>query len=100
MAVPISGDDLFAIIRIGLPIAIAGAGLAARHWRFRVQWINNRRARDWTATSALIDVVSVAEERVEDRNGTRVAGYLLTLTYFIEIPTPGRRKYQVLQKGS
>jgi hypothetical protein len=56
------------------------------NWRFFVQWLTGVRGRDWGTTSAIIDVVSVAPQIVRGRYGSRVAGYLGTLTYFYRNP--------------
>jgi hypothetical protein len=66
-------------------IMLAG-GIAARYWRFFLQWLNGIRGQDWATTSAVVDVVSVVAEKVQTRSGERIVGYLATLTYFYRNP--------------
>jgi hypothetical protein len=62
------------------------ASVAASYWRFIVQWFDGVRGRDWTTVSALFDVVSVSEQREQDRYGQETVRYLATLTYFYRNP--------------
>lgn len=74
-------DDWYA-----LPF-IAAAGIvsvAATQWRFVIQWVRGIRGGDWPAIPAVIDIVSVVEER--GGKGNQVMGYLATLTYFYRNP--------------
>jgi hypothetical protein len=66
-------------------VLVAGAvGVASIYWRFVIQWLRGVRGRDWPSISALIDVVSVIEQRGGKGNG--IIGYLATLTYFYHSP--------------
>ena len=60
--------------------------VASADWRFIVQWFKGIRSRDWATVSAVIDVVSVAEQIRETRHGARTIGYIGTLTYFYRNP--------------
>ncbi|MGA3334088.1 MAG: hypothetical protein ABSC62_07985 [Terracidiphilus sp.] len=60
--------------------------VSALYWRFFVQWLRGIRGRDWTAISAVIDVVSVVPQTMQTRYGESVVGYLATLTYFYRNP--------------
>lgn len=59
-------------------------GVASIYWRFIIQWLRGVRGRDWPSISALIDVVSVIEQRGGKGNG--IIGDLATLTYFYHGP--------------
>lgn len=63
-----------------------GVSVAARYWRFVLQWLNGIRGRDWARISAVIDVVSVVKQTEQRRGGEYVVGYLATLTYFYRNP--------------
>lgn len=66
---------------------IAAAGIisvAAAQWRFVAQWVRGIRGGDWPTIPAVIDIVSVVEER--GGKGNQVIGYLATLTYFYRNP--------------
>jgi hypothetical protein len=68
-------------------LAVAAVGIAARYWRFFVQWLNGIRGRDWAPVSVVIDVVSVIEQTEQNRYGDEyIVGYLATLTYFYRYP--------------
>jgi hypothetical protein len=71
-----------------IPFVVAFVALtfAARYWRFFVQRLEGIRGRDWTAVSAVIDVVSVVVQTEQGRYGETVVGYLATLTYFYRNP--------------
>ncbi len=58
--------------------------VAATQWRFFVQWFRGIRGGDWPTISAIIDIVSVVEQRGGKGNG--ILGYLATLTYFYRDP--------------
>ncbi len=83
-------------ITVGLAIAVVMVfSVATRHWRIFTQWLTGIRGRDWTAVSAVIDVVSVAPQTEPTRYwagqfaGTgeeRIIGYVATLTYFYRNP--------------
>lgn len=66
---------------------IAAAGIlsvAAPQWRFLIQWLHGISGDDWPKVSAIIDIVSVVEQRGGKAN--EVLGYLSTLTYFYRNP--------------
>ncbi len=67
-------------------MAIMAVTFAARYRWFFVQWLDGIRGRDWTAVSAVIDVVSVVAQTESTRYGERIIGYLATLTYFYRNP--------------
>jgi hypothetical protein len=67
-------------------VALVAVTSAARYWRFFVQWLEGIRGLHWAATSALIDVVSVVEQKAQGRYEEYVVGYLATLTYFYRNP--------------
>ncbi|MGA2249570.1 DUF3592 domain-containing protein [Terracidiphilus sp.] len=69
---------LFAIVFTG--------GIAARYWRFFLQWLNGIRGQDWTKISAVVDVVSVVAQKEQGQSGERIVGYVATLTYFYRNP--------------
>jgi hypothetical protein len=71
-----------------LPILLflATAGVAARYWRFFVQWLNGVRGKEWTLFPAVIDVVSVVVQTEQTRGGEHIIGYLATLDYFYRNP--------------
>lgn len=71
-----------------LPILLilATAGVAARYWRFFVQWLKGVRGKEWTLFPAVIDVVSVVVQTEQTRAGERIVGYLATLDYFYRNP--------------
>lgn len=71
---------------VPLVLAFVAFTFAARYWRFFVQWLGGVRGRDWTAISAVIDVVSVVVQTEQGRYGDYVVGYLATLTYFYRNP--------------
>jgi len=58
--------------------------VAATQWRFFVQWLRGIRGGDWPTISAVIDIVSVVEQRGGKGNG--IIGYLATLAYFYRNP--------------
>ncbi len=68
-------------------LALLALSVAARYWRFFVQWLQGVHGRDWATVSALIDVVTVVPQFGQSRQGvTSVIGYLATLTYFYRNP--------------
>ena len=67
-------------------VAFVLATFAAHYWRFFVRWLGGIRGRDWTAVSAVIDVVSIVQQTVQSDHGEHVIGYLATLTYFYRKP--------------
>ena len=69
------------------PILLAGVVVffAAVYWRFFIQRLSGIRARNWPTASAIIDIVSVVEQRVSTGKGDIVT-YLATLTYFYRNP--------------
>jgi hypothetical protein len=71
---------------LAIAVAIVAVSYAASYWRIFVQWLAGIRGRDWTTTSALIDVVSVVVQTRQGRYGEYVVGYLATLTYFYRNP--------------
>jgi hypothetical protein len=71
---------------IAIAVALVAVTSAARYWRFFVQWLEGIRGLHWAATSALIDVVSVVEQKAQGRYEEYVVGYLATLTYFYRNP--------------
>lgn len=73
-------------LNISIFITIGAGAIATRYWRFVVQWLHEMRGRDWSKASAIIEVVSVVEQKEQGRYGERVVGYLATLTYFYRNP--------------
>ena len=71
---------------IAIAVALVAVTSAARYWRFFVQWLEGIRGLHWAATSAVIDVVSVVEQKAQGRYEEYVVGYLATLTYFYRNP--------------
>jgi hypothetical protein len=67
-------------------IAAGVVSAVSMYWRFFAQWLSGIRARDWATVSAVIDVVSVAPNIVQNRWGEDTVGYLGTLTYFYRNP--------------
>ena len=67
-----------------LILAIIGLSFASRYGRFLTQWLGGIRGRDWSAISAVIDVVSVIQQTEQGRYGEYIVGYLANL-----IPIPG-----------
>jgi hypothetical protein len=67
-------------------LAVIAVPVAARYWRFFVQWLNGIRGHDWAEVSAVIDVVSVIPQTEQGRYGEYIVGYLATLTYFYRNP--------------
>jgi len=57
-------------------VAFVLATFAAHYWRFFVRWLGGIRGRDWTAVSAVIDVVSIVQQTVQSDHGEHVIGYL------------------------
>jgi hypothetical protein len=80
------------LAKVATVAAIGVVSLAARYWRFFVQWLNGIRGRDWASVSAEVDIVSVVVQtaprsyRETDLYGERIVGYLATLTYFYRNP--------------
>jgi hypothetical protein len=70
----------FPILAVGVAVLFA-----AYHWRFFVQWLKGIRGRNWPAVSAIIDTVSVIEQRHATGKGD-IVYYLATLTYFYRNP--------------
>jgi hypothetical protein len=69
-----------------LPL-IAAAGIisvVASQWRFLIQWLRSIRGGDWPTMTAIIDIVSIVEQR--GGKGNEIIGYLATLTYFYRNP--------------
>ncbi len=83
-----TADFLHAMKTYLICMAIAIGIVATRYFRIFVQWLNGIRGRDWTRVSALIDVVSVAQQTMQSRyvNQEQTIGYLATLTYFYRNP--------------
>jgi hypothetical protein len=79
-------ETIYDLCRIAFFIAIVAVVVVTRYGRFIPQWLNGIRGRDWAAISAVIDVVSVIPQTVQDRGGERVIGYIATLTYFYRNP--------------
>lgn len=71
-----------------LPAFLAAAAymVVDRYGRFFTQWRDGNRARGWTTSSAVIDVVSVVPQTVQTKSGEQIVGYLGTLTYFYRNP--------------
>ncbi len=69
-----------------LILAIIGLSFASRYGRFLTQWLGGIRGRDWSAISAVIDVVSVIQQTEQGRYGEYIVGYLATLSYFYRNP--------------
>ena len=65
-------------------VVVAVFSVVACYWRFIVQRLRGIRGSSWPTVSALIDVVSVIEERGGKANA--ITGYLATLTYFYSNP--------------
>jgi Protein of unknown function (DUF3592) len=59
--------------------------VAASYWRFFVQWLNGIRGRNWTAVSAVIDIISVVRQTEQTGKG-EIVSYLASLTYFYRNP--------------
>jgi len=58
-----------------------------RYSRIFWQWLGGIRGRDWGLISAVVDVVSVEEQKEQTRyGGEYTIGYLATLTYFYRNP--------------
>lgn len=68
-------------------VAIPGVVILALNdeWRFWIQRLQGKRARDWPTIQATIDNVSVCEQ-VEQGRGGPIITYLATLTYFYRNP--------------
>lgn len=66
-------------------LAFAAVACAALYWRGFVQWLMGIRGRDWPVVSAVIDIVSVVEQRQATGRGDIVT-YLASLTYFYRNP--------------
>jgi hypothetical protein len=81
-----SGNGVPDSVFLVFVVVMSLAGLGIRYWRFVVQWFAGMRGRDWTTVSALIDVVSVSEQREQGRYGEEIVHYLATLTYFYRTP--------------
>jgi hypothetical protein len=67
-------------------LAIVAVTVAARYWRFFVQWMRGIRGKEWAAVSASVDVVSVVVQTERGQGGDRIIGYLATLSYFYRNP--------------
>jgi hypothetical protein len=81
-----SGNGVPESITLIVVVVMSVVGLGIRYWRFVVQWFDGMRGRDWSTVSALIDVVSVSEQREQGRYGEQIVHYLATLTYFYRNP--------------
>jgi hypothetical protein len=81
-----SGNGVPESITLIVVVVMSVVGLGIRFWRFVVQWFDGMRGRDWSTVSALIDVVSVSEQREQGRYGEQIVRYLATLTYFYRTP--------------
>ena len=68
-----------------LPIlaAFALVAVGASKWRFFIQAVRGIRGSSWPVVPAVIDIVSVIEERGDQGE---MIGYLATLTYFYRNP--------------
>lgn len=73
--------DDFAVLFLLTGVAVS---LIVCYWRFFIQRLRGIRGGNWPTVSALIDVVSVIEERGGKANA--ITGYLATLTYFYKNP--------------
>jgi len=62
------------------------------YWRLFAQWVQGLRGRDWPRLSAVIDTVSVVEQRQGTGHGDMV-NYLATLTYTYLNPEMQRGDY-------
>jgi hypothetical protein len=82
----ITSGTIFDWFNLPIFVAIVIGAIAARYWRFFIQWMDGIRGRDWNTVSAIIDVVSVVQQTEQTRYGERVIGYLATLTYFYRNP--------------
>jgi hypothetical protein len=66
-------------------LAFVAVVYAALYWRPFAQWLAGIRGRNWPSTSAVIDIVSVVEQR--QATGRRdIVTYLATLTYSYRNP--------------
>jgi hypothetical protein len=81
-----SGNGVPGYITLIVAVVMTVVGLGISYWRFVIQWFDGMRGRDWTTVSALIDVVSVSEQREQGRYGEQIVHYLATLTYFYRTP--------------
>jgi hypothetical protein len=81
-----SGNGVPESITLIVVVVMSVVGLGIRYWRFVVQWFDGMRGRDWSTVSALIDVVSVSEQREQGRYGEQIVRYLAILTYFYRTP--------------
>ena len=81
-----SGNGVPETITLISVVVMSVVGLGISYWRFVIQWFDGMRGRDWTTVSALIDVVSVSEQREQGRYGEQIVHYLATLTYFYRTP--------------
>jgi hypothetical protein len=81
-----SSEPLSGWIQIAVFAAVVAISIAARYWRFFVQWLEGLRGGEWPPVSAIVDVVSVVEQTEQGRYGERVVGYVATLTYFYRNP--------------
>jgi hypothetical protein len=77
-----TADDWYVV-----PYMVAGVAViyAMLYWRTFVQWLAGIRGRDWPVVSAVIDIVSVVEQRQATGRGDIVT-YLASLTYFYRNP--------------
>lgn len=67
-------------------LAFIAISFTSRYWRLIVQWMDGIRGQDWATISAVIDVVSIVEQKENGRYGEYVVGYLATLTCFYRNP--------------
>jgi hypothetical protein len=72
VAIVIIGVSTFTIVSTG-------------YWRLFVQWVQGLRGREWPMVSAVIDTVSVIQQRQGTGHGDMVY-YLVTLTYSYRSP--------------
>jgi hypothetical protein len=80
-------------------LAIAVVTVAARYWRFFVQWVRGIRGREWAAVSAAVNVVSVVVQTEQGRGGEHIIGYLATLSYFYRNPELQMGEYSRMFDG-
>lgn len=74
--------NVFKEPRIFWPVLVAASGAGAHWWRQIRRNFKTRFARNWPATPAVIDVISVVERVVSEK----IRVYVATLTYFYRNP--------------